>query len=51
MKKATTGAMTRKQLVDALNEDLSREFQAIIAHVNYSQVLKGAAYMVMLQLS
>ena len=45
MTKATTGAITRKQLVDALNEDLSREFQAIIAYVNYSQVLKGAAYM------
>ena len=37
--------VTRKQLIDALNEDLSREFQAIIAYVNYSQVLKGAAYM------
>lgn len=37
--------MTREQLIDALNEDLSREYQAIIAYVNYSQVLKGAAYM------
>ena len=37
--------MTRKKLVDLLNQDLSREFQAIIAYVNYSQVLKGAAYM------
>jgi bacterioferritin len=37
--------MTRKRLIDALNEDLSREYQAIIAYVNYSQVLKGAAYM------
>lgn len=37
--------MTRKTLIDALNEDLSREYQAIIAYVNYSQVLKGAAYM------
>src|ERR1017187_3837585 len=36
---------TRKQLIEALNEDLSREYQAIIAYVNYSQVLKGAAYM------
>jgi bacterioferritin len=35
----------RQQLIDALNEDLSREYQAIIAYVNYSQVLKGAAYM------
>lgn len=37
--------VTRKQLIGLLNEDLSREFQAIIAYVNYSQVLKGAAYM------
>jgi bacterioferritin len=37
--------MTREKLVDGLNEDLSREYQAIIAYVNYSQVLKGAAYM------
>jgi bacterioferritin len=36
---------TREQLIAALNEDLSREYQAIIAYVNYSQVLKGAAYM------
>jgi bacterioferritin len=35
----------RDQLAAALNEDLSREYQAIIAYVNYSQVLKGAAYM------
>jgi bacterioferritin len=40
-----TKATTRKQLIDALNEDLAREFQAIIAYVNYSQVLKGAEYM------
>jgi bacterioferritin len=37
--------ITRQQLIDLLNEDLSREYQAIIAYVNYSQVLKGAAYM------
>ena len=42
---APTSAITRKQLIDLLNEDLAREFQAIIAYVNYSQVLKGAAYM------
>ena len=35
----------RKELVDALNEDLSREYQAIIAYVVYSQVIKGASYM------
>jgi bacterioferritin len=38
-------AITRQQLIDKLNEDLSREYQAIIAYVVYSQVLKGAAYM------
>ncbi|MEP7013346.1 MAG: ferritin-like domain-containing protein [Acidobacteriota bacterium] len=32
-------------MVELLNEDLAREFQAIIAYVVYSQVLKGAAYM------
>ncbi|HYN06995.1 MAG TPA: ferritin-like domain-containing protein [Vicinamibacterales bacterium] len=35
----------RKQLADKLNEDLAREYQAIIAYVVYSQVLKGAEYM------
>jgi bacterioferritin len=39
------GAVSRKQLIDLLNEDLSREYQAIIAYVVYSQVLKGAQYM------
>ena len=42
---AGTKKITRKIFIDALNEDLSREYQAIIAYVNYSQVLKGAAYM------
>jgi bacterioferritin len=36
---------TREELTDLLNQDLEREFQAVIAYVNYSQVLKGAAYM------
>jgi len=36
---------SREQLIEALNGDLSREYQAIIAYVNYSQVLKGAQYM------
>src|SRR5438270_11199531 len=38
-------AVSREQLIDLLNEDLAREYQAIIAYVVYSQVLKGAAYM------
>jgi bacterioferritin len=37
--------ITREKFIAALNEDLSREYQAIISYVNYSQVLKGAAYM------
>ncbi len=37
--------ITREQLIDRLNEDLSREYQAIIAYVVYSQVIKGAQYM------
>jgi bacterioferritin len=37
--------ITREKLVALLNEDLEREFQAVIAYVNYSQVLKGAEYM------
>src|ERR1700726_4508876 len=38
-------AITRKDLIEKLNEDLSREYQAIIAYAVYSQVLKGAEYM------
>jgi bacterioferritin len=37
--------LSRKELIALLNEDLAREFQAIIAYVVYSQTLKGAAYM------
>ena len=37
--------LTRQQLVELLNQDLAREYQAIIAYVVYSQVIKGAAYM------
>ena len=37
--------ISRKQLIERLNEDLSREYQAIIAYVVYSQALKGAEYM------
>jgi len=39
-----TSGITRKQLIDLLNEDLSREYQAVIAYTVYSQVIKGAAY-------
>jgi bacterioferritin len=37
--------ITRQQLIEQLNEDLAREYQAIIAYVVYSRVLKGAEYM------
>ena len=37
--------VTRERLAELPNEDLSREYQAIIAYVVYSQVLKGAEYM------
>ena len=35
---------TREEMVRLLNEDLAREYQAVIAYVVYSQTLKGAAY-------
>jgi bacterioferritin len=37
--------ITRAELIRLLNEDLAREYQAIIAYVVYSQVLKGPQYM------
>ena len=41
----TSGSnITREQMIQLLNEDLAREYQAIIAYTVYSQVLKGAAY-------
>jgi bacterioferritin len=40
-----TTKITREMLIEKLNEDLAREYQAIIAYVTYSQVLKGAEYM------
>ena len=44
-----TTKITRALLIDKLNEDLAREYQAIIAYVTYSQVLKGAEYMAIAQ--
>jgi bacterioferritin len=37
--------ISRERMVELLNEDLAGEYQAIIAYVVYSQVLKGAQYM------
>lgn len=41
----SSAAISRDELVKLLNEDLSREYQAIISYVVYSQVLKGAEFM------
>src|ERR1700719_1416055 len=37
--------ISRDRLAERLDEDLSREYQAIIGYVVYSQVLSGAQYM------
>lgn len=37
--------VSREELINLLNEDLAREYQAIISYVIYSQALKGAKYM------
>ena len=42
---AQTTSVTREHLIAALNGDLAREYQAIIAYITYSQVMKGAQYM------
>ena len=44
-KKTTSEKGTLKELIDALNEDLAREYQAIIAYTVYSSVITGAQYM------
>jgi len=41
---STAPQITRKKLIDLLNEDLSREYQAVIAYTVYSQTIKGAQY-------
>jgi bacterioferritin len=42
---ANANEISRDRLAELLNEDLCREYQAIIAYVVYSQVLTGAQYM------
>ena len=37
--------VSRSELIELLNQDLAREYQAIITYVVYSQVLKGAEFM------
>lgn len=36
--------ITRKEMIRLLNEDLAREYQAIIAYIVYSQTMKGAKF-------
>ena len=45
MPEQESNKISRDRLAELLNEDLAREYQAIIAYVVYSQVLKGAEYM------
>ena len=40
-----SASSAREALIQSLNEDLAREYQAILAYVVYSQMLKGAEYM------
>lgn len=49
MRRDSTGmqkepTITRERMIELLNEDLAREFQAVIAYTVYSQTLKGAAF-------
>jgi len=37
--------ISRKEMVQLLNQDLAREYQAIIAYIVYSQTMKGAKYL------
>lgn len=39
-----TAKISRKEMIKLLNQDLAREFQAIIGYVVYSQTMKGAKF-------
>jgi bacterioferritin len=41
----TKTTVSRNELIELLNQDLAREYQAVISYIIYSQVLKGAQYM------
>ena len=43
--KKQEGSQSVEDLIKALNEDLAREYQAIIAYIVYSNVLSGAKWM------
>jgi bacterioferritin len=40
----TARQLTREQLVDELNRDLAKEYQALIQYVQHAAVIKGAQY-------
>jgi len=42
--KKSSEKITREKMIKFLNEDLSREYQAVIAYIVYSQTIKGAKY-------
>jgi len=42
---AKSETISRERLAELLNEDLAREYQAVISYVIYSQIIKGAQYM------
>lgn len=44
VRETSTTSITRDDLIKGLQEDLSREYQAIMAYVVYSAALKGAEY-------
>lgn len=44
MATSPSGPVTRNRLIALLNQDLAREYQAVIAYVVYSQTMKGAEY-------
>ncbi len=41
---AKAAPISRKEMIKLLNEDLAREYQAIIAYIVYSQTMKGAKF-------
>lgn len=42
--KKNASSISREEMVKLLNEDLAREYQAVIAYTVYSQVIKGAQF-------
>ncbi len=44
-KEKDANTISKEELIKGLNEDLSREYQAIIAYTVYSKTIKGAQFM------